>query len=235
MYPVDIRKLILNLYIKIKSLRKLEVLVGISRSTISRWNIYLFPAVRNNKINSLSPVIIDVVWLIYKINPFFTITDIQNHLKNACGISCSQSLIKTVVHKQMYLTYKKPKFINCPNEQNIKIKTDLFINNFKKYFKHDSVIVSFDEIGFSSKVKPIASWSLKGIRNYIKIKTPLKDRSNTSVCSYITNKGEIKYNIENKAFNKISFLDFLKSINLPIDTIILLDNVSFHHSKCVVD
>ena len=39
MYPVDIRKLILNLYIKIKSLRKLEVLVGISRSTISRWNI----------------------------------------------------------------------------------------------------------------------------------------------------------------------------------------------------
>ncbi len=60
MYPVDIRKLILNLYIK--SLRKLKVLVGISRSKISRWNISLFPPVRNNKINSLSPVII-YVWV----------------------------------------------------------------------------------------------------------------------------------------------------------------------------
>ena len=235
MYSIDIRKLIINLYIKIKSLRKLEVLTRISRSTISRWNTSLFPVIRHNKINSLSPVIIDVVKLIYKINPFFTIIDVQNHLKNVCDISCSQSLIKMVVHKRMNLTYKKPKFINCPNEQNIKNKTELFIKNFKKHFKHNSTLVSFDEIGFSSKVKPIASWSAKGVRNYIKIKTPLKDRTNTSVCSYITNKGEIKYTIRNKAFNKISCLEFFKSINLPVNTIILLDNVSFHHSKCVAD
>ena len=235
MYSIDIRKLIINLYIKIKSLRKLEVLTRISRSTISRWNTSLFPVIRHNKINSLSPVIIDVVKLIYKINPFFTITDVQNHLKNVCDISCSQSLIKIVVHKRMNLTYKKPKFINCPNQENIKNKTDLFIKNFKKYFKHDSCIVSLDEVGFSSKVKPLSSWSLKGVRNYIKIKTPLKDRTNTSVCSYITNKGEIKYTIRNKAFNKISCLEFFKSINLPVNTIILLDNVSFHHSKCVAD
>jgi transposase len=235
MYSIEIRKLIINLYIKIKSLRKVQSLIGISRSTISRWNISIFPSLRNNKINILSPVIIDVVELIYKINPFFTIADVQNHLKNACGISCSKSLINIVFRKKMNLSYKKPKFINCPNEQNIKIKTDLFINNFKKYFKHNSTIVSFDEVGFSSKIKPISSWSIKGIRNYIKIKTPLKDRTNKSVCSYITNKGEIKYNIENKPFNKISFLEFLKSIDLPIYTIILLDNVSFHHSKCIVD
>ena len=66
MYSIDIRKLIINLYIKIKSLRKLEVLTRISRSTISRWNTSLFPVIRHNKINSLSPVI-DVVKLIYKI------------------------------------------------------------------------------------------------------------------------------------------------------------------------
>jgi hypothetical protein len=235
MYSIDIRKLICKLYIKFNSLRKLEALTGISRSTISRWNSSLFPVIKNNKINSLRPAIIDVVNLIYKINPFFTIEEIQNYLKNISGITCSKSLIKTVIHKTMNFSYKKPKFINCPNEQNIKNKTDIFIEKFKNYFKHDYTIVSFDEIGFSSKVNPIASWSIKGSRNYIKIKTPLKDRTNTSVCSYITNKGEINYNIQNKAFNKISFLKFLKSISLPSNTIILLDNVSFHHSKCIVE
>ena len=131
MYSIDIRKLICKLYIKFNSLRKLEALTGISRSTISRWNSSLFPVIKNNKINSLRPAIIDVVNLIYKINPFFTIEEIQNYLKNISGITCSKSLIKTVIHKTMNFSYKKPKFINCPNEQNIKNKTDIFIEKFK--------------------------------------------------------------------------------------------------------
>ena len=61
---------------KINSLRKVEDLTNISRSNISRWNISIFPTIISSKINILSPVIIDVDELIYKLNPFLTYTDI---------------------------------------------------------------------------------------------------------------------------------------------------------------
>jgi hypothetical protein len=38
---------------------------------------------------------------------------------------------------------------------------------------------------------------------------------------------------QNKPHNTNSFLDFLKQCHLPKTSVILLDNVSFHHSKIV--
>ena len=133
----------------------------------------------------------------------------------------------------MNLSYKKPKFINCPNKDNIKLKTEIFINNFKSNLKDDITIASIDEIGFSSKINPLFSWSIKGKPNYINITTPLKNRNNTSVCACVTNKNKIYYSIQNNSFNKNSFLAFLKTLELPNNSIILLDNVRFHHSKIV--
>jgi hypothetical protein len=38
---------------------------------------------------------------------------------------------------------------------------------------------------------------------------------------------------QNKPFNTISFLEFLKSVEFPTGCVVLLDNVSFHHAKIV--
>ena len=56
----------------------------------------------------------------------------------ACNINCSYGIIRSVI-KKMNLTYKKPKFINCPNKINIKSKTDLFIDKFKKLYNYDCI------------------------------------------------------------------------------------------------
>jgi len=56
----------------------------------------------------------------------------------------------------------------------------MFINKFKSNLKND---ITIDEIGFSSKVNPLFSWSTKGKSNYINITSSLKDRNNTSVCA----------------------------------------------------
>jgi transposase len=232
MYSIEVRKIIINIYKQIKNLRVVESITNISKSTISRWNNSILPAKRNTKINILSPLIIDIVTISLKLNPYFTISDIQTHINKTCKIKCSYGLVRNVI-KNMNLTYKKPKFINCPNKDNIKLKTELFINTFKNNLKDDTVIASIDEIGFSSKFNPLFSWSTKGKPNYINITTPLKDRNNTSVCACITNKGKIYYTIQNGSFNKQSFFTFFKSLNLPENSIILLDNVRFHHCKII--
>ena len=234
MYSLEIRKIVINIYNKIKNLRKVESLTNISKSTISRWNKTILPAKRKTKIIILTPLIIDIVTISLKLNPFFTIKDIQIHIKNTCNIKCSYGLVRNVI-KKMNLSYKKPKFINCPNKDNIKLKTEIFINNFKSNLKDDITIASIDEIGFSSKINPLFSWSIKGKPNYINITTPLKNRNNTSVCACVTNKNKIYYSIQNNSFNKNSFLAFLKTLELPNNSIILLDNVRFHHSKIVYE
>ena len=234
MYSLEIRKIVINIYNQIKNVRKVESLTNISKSTISRWNKSILPAKRKTKIIILTPLIIDIVTISLKLNPFFTVKDIQMHINNTCNITCSYGLVRNIM-KQMNLSYKKPKFINCPNKDNIKLKTEIFINKFKSNLKDDITIASIDEIGFSSKINPLFSWSTKGKPNYINITTPLKDRNNTSVCACITNKNKLYYSIQNNSFNKNSFLVFLKTLELPTNSIILLDNVRFHHSKMVYE
>ncbi len=234
MYSIEIRKIIIIMYKKLNSLRKVQLLTNISKSTVSRWYHNILPNIHKEKRNLKLPLIINAIELTLKLNPFFTVNDIKLHLKNSCNIDCSPSLIRTIMKKHMNLVYKNPKFIPCPNEKVIKDKTKTFCNDFNLLINKYNIknIVSIDEIGFSSRVRPLKAWYKKSHINYIKYK-PNVNSINKSVCSCITSNGNISYKIQNNPYTKITFLDFLKTLNLPKNTIILLDNVSFHHSKII--
>jgi transposase len=222
------------MYKKLNSLRKVQLLTNISKSTISRWYHNILPNIHKEKRNLKLPLIINAIELTLKLNPFFTVNDIKLHLKNSCNIDCSYSLIRTIMKKHMNLVYKNPKFIPCPNEKVIKDKTKTFCDDFNLLINKYNIknIVSIDEVGFSSRVRPLKAWYKKSHINYIKYK-PNINSINKSVCSCITSNGNISYKIQNNPYTKITFLDFLKTLNLPKNTIILLDNVSFHHSKII--
>ena len=235
MYTLDIRKLVIKMYHKLKSLRFVQSITNISKSSISRWNLNILPFKKECKKNIHVPIIIDTINLISKINPFYNIYDVQIYLKSKLNIICSYQLIRCVIHKNLKLSYKKTKFANYINDNLLKEKTTLFCSQFKKLYKHDSFIASIDEIGFSSKLNPLYAWSEKGKRTYIKNKINNKTRTNKSVCTCITSDGNVKYNISLVPYNKTLFLSFLKSLKLPKNTILLMDNVCFHHSKEVVN
>ena len=65
MYSYDVRKIIINMYFKLKSLRQVQILTNVSKSSISRWKCNIKYIKKNdNRI----PVIIDTIKLISKIN-----------------------------------------------------------------------------------------------------------------------------------------------------------------------
>ena len=66
MYTEEIKKLCIKIYNKIKSLRKVECLTNVSKSTISRWNSCKENVIKNNK-NKI-PLIIDAIRIVYKMN-----------------------------------------------------------------------------------------------------------------------------------------------------------------------
>lgn len=233
MYSIEIRNLTIVLYNKIKSLRKVESLTNISRSSICRWNIDILPIIKKSKYHNL-PLIIDSIKLILNLNPFFTISEIQSHLQKTCNLTCSYSLIRTVMRKNINLTYKKVKYANFLNENSLKQKTIDFHNTFKNKIKSVNFIASIDEVGFSSNNNPLRSWSCKGKPNYIQNKIDIKNRKNKSTCACISSDGNITYNTISNPYNKISFLNFFKTLKLPKNTLILIDNINFHHSKDVI-
>jgi len=234
MYSIDVRKIIVILYSKTGSLRKVAALTNISKSTISRWSHNLFPMIKKEKRDIKLPLIINSIETILKLQQFSSVDEIKTYIKNFCKINCSNSLIRTVMKKHMNLVYKNPKFIPCPNEKMIKDKTKIFCDEFIKLINKNlkQTNVSLDEVGFSSRVRPLKAWYKKSKINYIKYK-PNVNSINKSVCSCVTSKGNIIFNIQNKPYTKITFLNFLKTLNFSENTIILLDNVSFHHSKII--
>jgi transposase len=233
MYTTEVKKLCIQIYNKIKSLRKVESLTSVSKSTISRWNlckenVKKYKYKNKNKV----PLIIDSIRIVYKMNIYFTIKDVIDYVKKKMKINVSYKLVRCLLKKDMNLTYKKCKYSNYVNEYKLKLKTIEFHSLFKKHY-NNNLVVSIDEIGFSKRLNPLYSWSSKGKTKYIKNKIESVKNRNTSVCSCITSDGDIKYEISNKPFNRELFLSFLQNLDFPKGTILLIDNVSFHHSKIV--
>jgi transposase len=231
MYHIEKRLLVLNIYYKIKSMRKTSLLTNVSISSISRWikNIYN----KKEKIISKLPLIIDLIKTVLSYFPFYTVKDIQKHINKTLNLTCSYSLIYTIMKKHVKLSYKKIKYQNFLNKDILNNKISLFKHEFSKLKLISNNFVFIDEIGFNDSIKPIYSWSEKGKKLYIDHKINTKSRNNKSVCSYITNEGKISYCISNIPYNKNILLDYMKTFNFPKSTIIIMDNVSFHHSKII--
>lgn len=91
MYSLEVRKIIIKIYDEMKSLRLVQKLTNISKSTISRWKYSLLPV--NKKQNNIhTPIIINTIQLIHTINPFYTIFDVQKYLKDKPIMPNSYSL-----------------------------------------------------------------------------------------------------------------------------------------------
>ena len=230
MYPIEVKNITLSVYKKVKSLRKAAFLTTISKATISRWNNIFWDKMKNkSKCNE------DKKPVISKINHSFSVSDVQQYLKSHLGIICSYELIRCVMKTDLKLSYKKTKYKHYLNEQLLLTKTKIFKTQFRDNFNESISIFYVDEVGFSSNQLPLYSWSKKGVKTYISSKIDTKNRKNKSVCSCISNKGEIKYSIRDKPYEKLSFIEFLKSLQMKTFSILVMDNVSFHHSKDVRD
>ena len=115
MYSREIKHYAMMIYRKEKSLRKVQYLLEISKSTISRWkNLLTHDEKKKNKSNEDNqPVIIDTINFISKTNHSFSIRDIQQHLKCKLGITCSYELISLKIYLILRINLKIIQSIHC--------------------------------------------------------------------------------------------------------------------------
>ncbi len=95
-------------------------------------------------------------------------------------------------------------------------------------------IISLDESSFDTHICQLTGWRKKGTRINKILKASRKRKTLTLA---IKENCVLAYTITDKSSNAIKFEKFLKTELLPKikKETILMDNVSFHHSKKVVD
>jgi len=236
MYPENIRLLTLKVYKQIKSLRKTSELVDISKSTIQRWNLSNerkhYPS-RPSKLQN--PVVIDVLNAFLKTHIIHDVGMVREEINKRCGIIPSNELIRLFIKKNYNLRYKKPRFYPMPCEKTLLDKTDEFIQQMKRTYTNNKehTFVSIDEVGFSSNTRPLKGWFEKGKEYHIRWKPSSKDKKRKSCCCSISSEGTFSFQKIEGHYTTSSFLSFLHSQNYPYGSVILMDNVRFHHSKDV--
>jgi transposase len=99
--------------------------------------------------------------------------------------------------------------------------------------KQGKTFLSIDETSFGRNGFELKGYSEIGKKLFVRKNVPRM--TTTSVIACASSTGWINTQSSQKANNTESFLKFLQSLNLGPDMVVLLDNVSFHHSKAVKD
>lgn len=236
MYSLQVRSIVVNIYRHLQSLSKTSLLVGIARSTIHRWSIdinrKMYPQ-RQCKVSN--PQVQHVIVEFLNKNSLVTLRDVQEHIHKTCNVQVSMELVRLCLTKTLNMSNQKPRLFPITSKTQQEERTRTFLANFVDLVHNKCTgVVAIDEVGFSNNVCPLKGWNKRN-HKYAIFKKLSSDKQHISCCCSVNEEGQISVMTKRGYFNKETFLLFLQRQIYPTKTLILLDNVKFHHSKEVHD
>src|SRR6185436_684730 len=167
--------------------------------------------------------------LYIKTHPFCNAKTLQKVILDTFNIKVSNELVRLTIHKILLFTKKKARYYSEP--KNSKEKLQEFLDKRKGFIQENRTFVSIDETSFGRNYLPSDGYSKKGKRLYIK--RPYTHITTCSVLAAVSLDKSIIFKKKEGSFDTISFCDFLQKLQYPPKTVIIMDNVSFHHSNMV--
>jgi transposase len=226
MYSLDFRICAINNYLKFKSSRKVAKIMNIHYSTVCRWIKCLHP--KKRRIRKQNTIIDTFITTLLSSNPLLTQQELVTLVKTHFSISCCSrhSIRKSL--KRIQFTRKKVKkkrsiFYNQSNYPLYQYFFDIFLTSKN--------IVCIDESGFSERHVSLKGYSKIGSECVL---LPSTTNFQATLVLAISNTNQKWFKIQKSPCNGESFLEFLKSLELPKDTVIVLDNCRIHKTKEVL-
>jgi len=233
MHPINHRRLTIRIYNYLHSLRKTAVLAQVSHTSVARWlkDIGRKPYQYKQPTNFKGDVMVDIIRITIQSDPFVSIQKLQMLIRDALNIEVSRELVRIAI-KRMGLTKKKARFFGQSHD--LPAKTEAFINKRAEYMAAGNHIVSIDETGFGRHGPVVKGYAPKGQPLRIR-KSMVTFNPSVSVVACVSKDGLVAKEHKRGAFNIDRFLNFLTSLELPTGTVVLLDNVRFHHAIKIKD
>jgi transposase len=231
MYSIDLRKLSIHTYSLLNSLRKTSKVINVSHTTISRWLKNINKKKYNVNIEKTKTYKVkEILKTTIECNPFISLRQLKDIIKSTLSLSVSIELLRVAMKIHGY-SKKKVKYFSKSSGQELKTKE--FLKKRSEFIKQNKYFVSIDKTSFGRNGILQYGYSPIGVPLKIqKLQPRITTQSYLVACD---NKSIIKKVSKNGSVNTEYFLNFLKDLKLPNNTVILLDNVSFHHSKVVKD
>jgi transposase len=226
MYPLDRRKTALHIRSLGLSLRKIATLLQTSHTTIARWLKNPDRKIYTRKVYSKEMIVVDCIKSCVMANPTSPLSCMKKIIEKTLSINVSKQLIRVVLSKHGY-TRKKARYSS--EVKNHESKLGEFLKLRDAFIHQGKVFYSVDETSFGRHCKAPYGYALKGQRLYLRLKKPGKKTCST--LAIISDERIIKIEHSLKPFNTYTFYEFITSIEFPMNAVLLLDNVSFHHSK----
>lgn len=206
---------------------------NISRSSLCRYRrLYkvlgsLLPYVKTQPSKFTNEHHLFIIQLVKKKTKYYTVRQIQAKFKCKYIMPISERTIRRVL-KKASIVYKK---------LTVKTKTKrpkTFMKNIKHIPLHR--ILAIDEMGFGHGfIHPKKSWCQRNLVNTRNMRRTRFDSQSKSIICVTSSCNIINYQWSHKAFNTASFVEFLRiSLIGYTGYYLILDNVSFHKSKRVI-
>jgi transposase len=143
-------------------------------------------------------------------------------------VHVSKELVRVAL-KEHGFTRKRARFFGAPPQ--LPEKTIEFIKTRDRLLEEGRVFWSLDETSFGRHGRPVYGYSQRGQQLVIKKGCPRF--STTSVIAIADSSGEIAFEKRSGSFDTLSFASFLRRLNIPSESVIILDNVAFHKAKVI--
>lgn len=161
--------------------------------------------------------------------PFVTAQDVQSRIRAVTGIRASLSTVYRALHA-CGLRYKKAytqvRYSHAPQA------LQLFFQRWAHAYA-SGTLVSVDEMGIHVGCRPQRGWGRVGER--VVSQSSRMRHAKLSVAMAVSASRVCAMQAQQHNFNTQGFAAFVSSIDAPAGTTILMDNVSFHKAKPVLE
>lgn len=209
-------------------LRKTARILNVSHMTISRW---LKSGKHQREYDGSSrksrcktAIVINTIKSCIQSDPLLSTREIREIICDTCGVHVSKELVRVALKKHGF-TIKRARFFGAPPQ--LQEKTIEFIKTRDRLLEEGKVFWSLDETSFGRHGRPLYGYSQRGQQLVIKKGCPRF--STVSVIAIADSSGEIAFEKRSGSFDTHSFASFLRRLNIPSESVIILELDALSH------
>jgi transposase len=226
MYNAGFRQAAIALYHFFGSMKKTSEALQIGVATVWRWvrkGVRFSP----RKANHLPTALKEFVRLCILQENHVTQSVLIQKIRVGLGIQVSRKCIACVL-KSIGMTRKR---LRNRGKLPSAIPMELFSSFKHRVLSSTSSVVAVDEIGFDQRMTPLYGYAPKGCKA-IAVTHPTSRKRYTSIAA-IDSSGKRQVRIYETAVDGLTFASFVRSLEWPSGTTIILDNARIHKTPCV--
>lgn len=233
MHALDRRALARHIYNTAGSLRKAAVLLKVSHTTIRRWlqcpDRKRYDSTRRQA-RSKAARTTDLIRKLISENPFISCAELCRRVRQDLDVTISASLASTVVRRCGY-SHKKARYYGKA-VRSAELET-AFLHRRDELLRARRTFFSVDETAFGRHGKPTRGYAPKGQPLFVHSNIARLRTQSALAC--VSSDGQHQWTTRPGSYNTDTFVQAMSSFVLPRGAVVLLDNVSFHHSRQVMN